>query len=409
MRVIGTPNVGGILKVLGLDICKSSVSACLLTERPAEPRDFYFECNFHKLYADASGISTMLAMKPDVAVMEPTGTNYSRLWGTHLARAGIPVYLVGHGELKAFRKHLGFTDNKDDDADALALACYYFDYQNSPRRFLQVRDYPIVRIRELVLRLAHLNRVQSPIINRMRQDLAWQFPEVALVRSIRKTGSTNLPTLWAWLAGKKQWKKYDRLYEQTVGLGITATVRRHAQRLCDLQQEEIDIEQELLELLSAEPFQPYLKVFAQFGFGMRLQSILISQIYPIEAYLSPAGKPEVIIRKGRKSGKPTKRHLSLRRFMKALGVAPGKEASGDKELDRVGGSDICRLGLWQWVYTRIEPSRTRLPNEIGKQLGDELDQAKANGQPIRLVRNRIAAKAAKLLFKELVKVKDSQI
>ncbi|MEH2277714.1 MAG: hypothetical protein V7K40_23720 [Nostoc sp.] len=43
-------------------------------------------------------------------------------------------------------------------------------------------DRSIVKIRELVLRLAHLNRVQSPIINRIRQDLAWQFPEVALVR-----------------------------------------------------------------------------------------------------------------------------------------------------------------------------------------------------------------------------------
>ena len=211
-----------------------------------------------------------------------------------------------------------------------------------------------------------------------------------------------MPLLWAWLAGQKQSKKYDRLYEQTVGLGITATVKRHATRLCDLQQEEIDIEQELLELLSVQSFQPYLGVFAQFGFGMRLQAILISQIHPIEAYLSPANKPEVIIRKGRKSGKPTKRHLSLRRFMKALGVAPGKEASGDKELDRVGGSDICRLGLWQWVYTRIEPHRARLANDIGKQLGDALDLAKANKQPIRLVRSRIAAKAAKMLFKALV-------
>lgn len=34
----------------------------------------------------------------------------------------------------------------------------------------------------LVLSLSHLNRVQSPIINRGRQDLASQFPEAALVR-----------------------------------------------------------------------------------------------------------------------------------------------------------------------------------------------------------------------------------
>ena len=74
------------MRVLGLDIAKSSVSACLLTERPAQPREFYYECRFDYLKADASGIRAMLALHPDVAIMEPTGVNYSRLWGTHLAR-----------------------------------------------------------------------------------------------------------------------------------------------------------------------------------------------------------------------------------------------------------------------------------------------------------------------------------
>jgi len=390
------------LRVLGLDICKSSVSACLISEKPTEPRQFYFDCKFEKLYADAAGIAEMLALKPDVAVMEPTGINYARLWGTHLARAGIPVFLVGHSELKAYRKHLGWTDNKDDDADALSLACYYFDYHQVQRRFIQVRDFPITKIRELVLRLAHLNRVQSPIINRLRQDLAWQFPEVALVRSRRQTCGLNLPLLWGWLAGIKKSAKYDRLLSQSVGLGITTSVRRHAARLCDLQREEIEIELELKALLADPLFVPYRKVFAQFGFGMRLEAILISQIYPLANYLVD-GKPEVIIRRGRKSGKPTKRYLSQRRFQKALGVAPGKEASGDKELDRVGGSDICRIALWQWVFTRIEPRRCRLPNPIGERLGEMIDREKANKRPIKLVRSRVSALASKLLFKELVR------
>ncbi len=45
--------------------------------------------------------------------------------------------------------------------------------------------FPIVEIRRLVLSLSHLNPVESPIINRARQDLASQFPEAALVRSVR--------------------------------------------------------------------------------------------------------------------------------------------------------------------------------------------------------------------------------
>ncbi|MEH2243395.1 MAG: hypothetical protein V7K85_11815 [Nostoc sp.] len=72
---------------------------------------------------------------------------------------------------------------------------------------MQIRSSVIVKIRELVLRLAHLNRVQSPIINRARQDLAWQFPEVALVRS-RRSESGEVPLLWGWLAGERKSSRY---------------------------------------------------------------------------------------------------------------------------------------------------------------------------------------------------------
>lgn len=391
------------MRILGLDICKSSVVACLLTERPAEPRQFYYDGKFNRFQANAAGIKAMLALEPDIAVMEPTGVNYARLWGTHLVRAGVPVFLVGHSEQRSYRQnHLALPD-KDDDADALALACYWFDYKDQPRRFLQIREYTVTRIRQLVLRLAHLNRVQSPIINRVRQDLAWQFPEVALVKSYRSQVN-DIPLLWGWLAGKRTSKRYDNLYARTVGLGITNTVRYHAKRICELQQEEAEIERELRNLLADPMFLKYRQVFARFGFGERISAVILSQIYPFKNYLDESGKPDVKIRTGRKSGKPTKRHLSQRRFQKALGVAPSMEASGDgKKTQVIGGSDLCRMSLWQWVNIRLEPQRSRLKNEIGELLGKELDKEKANGRPVRLVRSRISAKAVRLLFKELVK------
>ncbi|WP_375515025.1 IS110 family transposase [uncultured Nostoc sp.] len=357
--------------------------------------------------ADAKGILGLLSEDADIALLEPTGNNYSKLWGTHLARAGVEVRLVGHKELRNYRaNHLALPD-KDDDADALALACYYFDYHQDPRRFVQIRDRAIVKIRELVLRLAHLNRVQSPIINRIRQDLAWQFPEVALVKS-RRGESGEVPLLWGWLALERKSSRYDRLYEKTVGLGITDTVRQHARRICNLQREEHAIEVELRELLADSRFDHYRTVFKRFGFGDRLSAIVLSQIYPIEGFLDASGKPEVRIRQGRNSKKPTKRHLSLRRFQKALGAAPSLEASGDSRKAKVvGGSDLCRKSLWQWVFTRIEPKRSRLKNEIGKILGEQLDTEKASGRPVKLVRNRIAAKGARLLFRELVKANES--
>ena len=206
-------------------------------------------------------------------------------------------------------------------------------------------------------------------------------------------------------SGERKSKRYDALRDRSIGLGITSTVQHHARRLCDLQREEHSIEVELQQLLNDSKFTAYREVFRSFGFGLRLEAIILSQIYPLEAYFGADGKPEVRIRKGRKSGKPTKRYLSLRRFQKSLGLAPSMEASGDKSKIKIqfGGSDLCRIAFWQWVFTRIEVKRYRLDNEIGSALGAQLDAEKAAGRPVRLVRSRVSVKAAKLLFRELVK------
>lgn len=397
-----------MIQIIGLDISKASVSCCLISEKVDEPREFYYRYNFHKFIATAHGISELLALigfgnlNNTIAIMEPTGINYQILWGTQLARAGVEVRLVGHKELRSFREHhLGLPD-KDDDADALALAIYGWDYLEIPRRFVQVRSNTIVKIRRLVLRLAHLNRVQSPIINRARQDLAWQFPEAALVRSVRS--GEKVPLLWGWLCGQRQSVKYDLMLERSIGLGITDEVCRHAARICDLQREELAIEFELSKLVGEPQFLPYRKVFARFGFGRRVEALLLSQIFPLENYLDAEGKSDIKIRLGRRSGKPTKRHLSLRRFCKALGYAPSQESSGDLQKSKVaGGSDLCRKALWQWIFTRIEPRRARLTNDIGDRLGEIMDAEKLSGRPVRLVRSRVAAKAVKMLFKELVR------
>ena len=391
------------MKVLGLDVSKSSVSCCILTHPVKDAREFYYECPFYQFNANKQGIEKMLALKPDIAVLEPTGVNYSRIWQQHLIHAGVEVRLIGHKELRYYRsRHLNLPD-KDDDADALALACYCFEYFDIPTRFVGIRDFISTQLRDLILRLYHLNRVQSPIINRIRQDLAWQFPEVALTQSARKKNSTKVPLLWGWLAQERTSKKYDKLYHDSIGLGITDTVRFHAERLCHLQREEILIEQKIEALLAQEIFIPYRKVFAKFKFGLRTETLVLSHIYPFSRYLEN-GQPIIHIRKGRISGKETKRHLSERRFLKSLGLAPTQDSSGDVRKSKVaGGSELCRKAFWLWVFSTIEPARRRPDNEIGLFLGSYLDTQKADGKPVQLARSRTSAKAAKLLFKELVK------
>ncbi|MEM9922528.1 MAG: transposase [Cyanobacteria bacterium P01_D01_bin.50] len=390
------------MNILGIDVSKSSISACLITKKPADVRRFYYKYKFKKLTADAFGVKEILNLKADAAILEPTGTNYSKIWVQVLNSCGVKIYLVGHKELKNYRTyHLNLPD-KDDDADALALACYFFDYGKQPFRFVTVREPIISRIRELILRLNHLNRVQSPIINRIRQDLAWQFPEVALVKS-RCSAKGDVPVLWGWLCGQRKSKRYDSLYLNSIGLGLSNTVYLHAERLCSLQKEEWQVEREIEHLLSNDQFTKYRKVFNYFGFGMRVQTMILSQIYPLENFLGKDGKPIIEVSEGRNSHKPSKRHISQRKFQKMLGFAPTQESSGDSQKSRVtGGNDSTRIAVWLWVFTRIEVKRNRVKNEIGKQLGTQLDREKEAGRPVRLVRARIAAKAVKLLFKYLV-------
>ncbi|MGD1909549.1 MAG: transposase [Rivularia sp. (in: cyanobacteria)] len=390
------------MNILGIDVSKSSISACLITKKPADVRRFYYKYKFKKLTANAFGVKEILNLKADAAILEPTGTNYSKIWVQVLNSYGVKVYLVGHKELKNYRTyHLSLPD-KDDDADALALACYFFDYGEQPFRFVTIRDSITSRIRELILRLNHLNRVQSPIINRIRQDLAWQFPEVALVKS--KCGvKGDVPVLWGWLCGQRKSKRYDSLYLNSIGLGLSNTVYLHAERLCSLQKEEWQVEREIEHILSDDQFAKYRIVFNYFGFGMRVQAMILSQIYPLENFLGEDRKPIIEVSEGRNSHKPSKRHISQRKFQKMLGFAPTQESSGDSQKSRVtGGNDSTRIAVWLWVFTRIEVKRNRVKNEIGKQLGTQLDREKEAGRPVRLVRARIAAKAVKLLFKYLV-------
>jgi transposase len=362
--------------------------------RPTEPRQFYYDLDFPRFCADASGIKALLALQPDVAVLEPTGVNYAKLWATHLAGAGVKIVLVGHQQLRRYRQNLDLPD-KDDQADALALACYYVEHQSNERRFVRMRDPIIAKIREIVLRLHHLNRVQSPTINRIRQDLAWQFPEAMQI-------GLNAPLFWGWLAGERKSARYDELYAATTGLGLTSETRDGALAIRELQRRERSLELEMRGLMKDPRFLEYRKVFARFGFGERVESLILSQVYPLENYLDANGRPEVRIAKGKNSGKDTKRHLSRRRLQKALGVAPTREESGDSKSTKKAGSALCRMALWQWVFTRIEPPKRRLKNSTGRLIGELFDAEKKH-KPIKLARSRVMSKAVDLLFRELVK------
>lgn len=378
--------------VLGLDVCKDRVVCCVLTERPVEPRQLYYDHRFYTIPITSQGLREILSFGASVAVLEPTGVNYSKIWVTKLIEAGIEVRLVGHRQLKTYRVSLNLPD-KDDPADALALACYWFDYKDSPSRFVRMRDPVVAEMRDLVLRLQNLNRLQNPIVNRLRQDLTWQFPEVAK----RKLDAV---LFWGWLAGERRSQSYDHLYAETCGMGIETYTRDHAKALTAIFRREAALEQRLRELLKDDRFAIYRQVFREYGFGERVEAMILSQIYPIENYLKD-GKPEVRFLKSKRTGKTTKRYFSLRRIMKALGVSPEREESGDARKTKKAGSELCRTALWQWTFTRFEVQDRFPKTDRGYQLAAIWEREKLRG-PIKLARSRFAAKAVKLLFRDLV-------
>ena len=288
-----------------------------------------FHSNLENLNRLKTKIESFQADKV-VAICEPTGMNYAQLWMNKLGDWGCEVRMISNSKLPNYRAELmgkeGKSGAKTDDIDAFAIACWYFD--KAETSYLKIRDPLVSQIKRICLRLEHLNRVQNPITNRMRQELTWQCPEIALVKSA-KLQDDLAPLLWGWLAGRRKSKKYDLVLATTIGSGIELQTRWAAKQYCEIEDEIFKLRKQLTQLIDNPQFEEYRRIFTKFGFGYQLQGYLLGAIYPIEDFLKD-GRPEVKIRKNRQTGKESKLKLSERRFMRAVGMGVVREDSGQK-------------------------------------------------------------------------------
>lgn len=446
------------LKVIGIDVSKSSVTIHILSSYPKGGLKGYWEKTRNKLSSfypafysnpdpkkkqkNAFDFASFIEEnKPDIAILEPTGNHYSRLWSKILENLGIKVLWVGHIELRRYRGGKNLP-NKSDAADALAMAAYPLDVEHhtidgelNQKYFLMHRPEPIDQLRELCQQLEHLNRVQSPIINYARQLLAWQFPEVAHVQS-RSTKLGNVPPLWGWLAERQlevspqAWKSLTTKYQSSsanhYGITIDPILRTHADWLCDLELAEQRIEEEIKTLLDDHCFKPYNQIFSQFGFGLRVRARLLSRIYPFEAFLFN-GKPlieyevrevkrvekmrqdgKTIVKRSPGDVKRTKRNRSRDAFKMRLGMGTTLEQSGDQLVEVTSGSALCRMSFWQYVLCQVETER--LPDSDTaalmlqyraklKDFTDDSGRQLLNGKHLQ---GKLMAKVANLLFNAFV-------
>ncbi|AFZ32229.1 hypothetical protein Glo7428_3769 [Gloeocapsa sp. PCC 7428] len=392
------------MKIVGLDVGSASVVACCLEALPLPLKPFFaaHKSAIVEFPATRSGIAALLAVKPDIAILEPTGMHYAEFWQRALTVEGVEVRYVGHVQVRAYRK-LHRLPNKNDRADALALAAYGWQYIDNPEFFLRFVPKSALHLRRCVMQLAHLNRITTPIINCTRQYLAHEFPEVAKMRSLRKVRD-DLPPLWGWLSGDRASPYYDRLWKKSVaheyGLEISEFTIHQSKRICDLERHQDRIEQEILTLLQKSDFAIYCRVFDSFGFGVRSRAVLLSHIYPFEDFLNQDNQP--VIEWGEsKSGRATKRDRSLRAFKLRIGMGLVEDSSGQSTNWVPGGSSLCRQALWQWCLCQVEPRRGRHTDTV-RLLGEYLDELKASQLPGKLAQLRTCAKAATLLYRRLL-------
>lgn len=353
------------LRVAGLDVSKNNVVVCVLEEAPFDLKRHLKEKNkdFKRLYANQNGIKELLELEPDYVVLEPTGVHYSWIWAHILKRNGIKILWVGHCEVASFRKSKKLPD-KNDAADALALAAYALTNWEYPEAFLGYEHEAfVIPMREMSLQLQSINRIQNPIVNRLRQQLAREFPEAALKKSERAPDG-QVP-LWAFVAERKRnlqrnVKYYEKLYEISIapanGVDISEFSRNLARQLCELQNWEIQIETELANMLKLPEFEVYNQVLDSLGMGLRTKCWIISQIYPIERFLGDWD------------------YRSARaKFKQRLGYGGVEDSSGDKERFKKSGSKISRQLLYMWILTTIAPEKARPDTPLAKQLSEFYD------------------------------------
>jgi hypothetical protein len=451
------------LKVLGIDVSKADICCHILEDYPKGGLGNYWRKAsqsasklFPRFYSNPKSnqksywdfMTWVEEEKPNLAVMEPTGTHYSRLPYLVLKYLEIETKWVGHMQLKRFREGKNLPGHgKNDPVDALCMACYPFDpeYQDENgnldnRFFLLPQPEEIIRLRDLVQQLSHLDRVQNPIINYTRQRLAHEFPEAA---HQSMTQSDYAPPLWAFIGNcpdkasksgiTRAKKKYESSIVHDLGIEFDTITQTHSRWLVELYLEQLEIDREIELIMAATEFKDYLAIFEEFGFGLRTRARLLTRIYPFEAFLTEdrkewiqkelrevkhlektrekdgkTGRSKTVIKFSPGDVKEVKKNRSRDSFKMRLGMGTIFECSGDDWVEKPSGSSVCRKALFLHTLTRTETER--LPktevNELILEHKDKLKEAiDSNGKPMlngKHIQGKLMSKTVNLLYKKFL-------
>jgi Transposase len=371
--------------IAGLDVGKnSSYIVAWDADIPlSNPKEFFeYEAEFTCLSPNVESVNKIIALKPIngrlIVFMEPTGS-YSRVWVSNLKDAGVEVHLVPHNLVNSSRLALCNWNDKDDEHDAVVLLVLAQKWWNNPNsvQLIKQKDPLIQELSNLYLDGESCNKVLNQLVNRARQKLHQEFPEVADINSI-PTAKGEASRFWSWICGAvvplRSEIKYRKQLANSIGSaktkGFSKQLIAYAQSIVEWQLRRYQIDSKMRAILALPQFKRYVRIFRQFGAGTDTQAIWLIQIFPFEQFLGTDNQPIIRIKKrGTKSGKPTKAHISCRKFHSAMGMAPNQRNSGNKKGEFISGSGACRMALWRLVHSQIETnSPSSLRNKFGKRL-----------------------------------------
>jgi Transposase len=320
--------------VCGADVCKDKIVCVFLEEKPDNLKTFFTSKEFesHEFELNQKDVARWLSHQFQVLVLEPTGINYSWLWAEIATQNGILVRWADHKSTRHYRESHKLPD-KNDEADALALAAIGGEFADDDDYFLKYcHNDDLSFFRDAVLQLECLESACTRLINRARQQLCREFPEVAFSES-KRASDGEIP-LWAWLAGAKRNLKiksntHDNKWAKSVGKAygteISDFTRFLAQQIRTLKLEEERILKEIKKRLRSPEFMPYQKVMTLFGFNTKLQALILALCYPIDRFFTPNGL-----------------RAARAKFKQRLGFGRIEESSGDKKGTKVSGSALSR-------------------------------------------------------------------
>jgi Transposase len=430
------------MKILGIDI-GGIHAAFLLDHRPEDIHQFINSPEFvpFKFEPNEESLLSLIALEPDLVVFEPSGYHYEVLIVQYLKKHGIAYKQCTGTRLANYRKSLGL--GKSDRYDAFSIALYTFDKLNENGAFLSPCN--LEDMRRGWIERDNLLKIRTGLINRLKQTLVHDYPEVANFTSQRKWGEKP-SELFRWLGGmeiskrrqtyydthhqggnlrtgvkdkdgKMVYKKIER--EGTYGRGIDGYARILGKQLAEIETYCQDVELRLSEELKQTRFEMYQKVFDRFDFSESLRVIWLTRIYPFEQFLDDELKA---IRTERISarGKPVTKHVSLGRFKAALGAGTmpntsglrgernskhflkrKRSGSGDAPEKLPMGDRLCRKSFFMWATRRIENGRSK--SEFSEMLKRKSDKLKADGKNIYQRLGNLHGYTARLVFRELIK------